>query len=116
LEILFLWWLTRKVGKVVKERGRKPGWFQVLAVVAWIGGGLSGIIVGTLLTQGEGGCAILSIVPGDVVALLGFFLPWFCETLFKYGRCYPLAGNPYQDSPQSPYRASCGRCAAWRCT
>jgi len=58
LEILFVWWLTRKVGKVVKERGCKPGWFQVLTVVAWIGGELAGIMLGTLLTQGEGGCAI----------------------------------------------------------
>src|SRR5215213_10313461 len=49
LEIIILIFLTRKVGEIVRSKGRKPGWFQFLAVVLWIGGELTGAVIGGIV-------------------------------------------------------------------
>jgi Na+-transporting methylmalonyl-CoA/oxaloacetate decarboxylase beta subunit len=49
LEIIILIFLTRHVGEIVRSKGRAAGWFQVLAVVLWIGGELTGVIVGIIV-------------------------------------------------------------------
>ena len=56
LEIIILIFLTRHVGEIVRSKGRKAGWFQLLTVVLWIGGeiigGIIGAIVGALSDSG----------------------------------------------------------------
>ena len=51
LEIILLIFLTRKVGEIVRSKGRKPGWFQLLTVVLWIGGELTGADIGAILGE-----------------------------------------------------------------
>jgi hypothetical protein len=49
LEIILLIFLTRRVGEIVRSKGRNAGWFQVLTVALWIGGELAGGIVGAIV-------------------------------------------------------------------
>src|SRR5215208_4012508 len=51
LEIILLIFLTRKVGEIVRSKGRKPGWFQLLTVVLWIGGELTGAVIGAVIGE-----------------------------------------------------------------
>ena len=49
IEILVIWLLARKIGGIVKEKGRSSGGYIVLTIVLWIGGELVGAIVGSVL-------------------------------------------------------------------
>lgn len=53
LEIVGIIILTRHVGKIVKEKGRKPGWYQFMAASFWIVSELLGALIGTVIF-GEG--------------------------------------------------------------
>ena len=67
LEIIILIFLVRHVGEIVRSKGRKAGWFQVMTVVLWIGGELFGGIVGGIIgALTESGMAL-----AYVLALLG---------------------------------------------
>ena|SRR5215207_627744 len=49
LEIIALIYLTRHVGGIVKSKGRRPGWFKLMTVLLWIGGELTGMVVGGIV-------------------------------------------------------------------
>jgi membrane protein DedA with SNARE-associated domain len=51
LEIILLIGLTRKVGEILRAKGRRPGWFQFLTVVLWIGGELVGAVIGAIIAM-----------------------------------------------------------------
>ncbi len=77
LEIIILIFLARKVGEIVRSKGRPAGWFQFLAVVLWIGGeligGLIGGIVGALTDTGMAlayVCALLGAAVGAGISIL----------------------------------------------
>jgi membrane protein DedA with SNARE-associated domain len=53
LEILALVYLTRKIGRMVEEKGRKGGWYKALTVFLWIGGEIVGAVLGAILAGGE---------------------------------------------------------------
>lgn len=53
LEILALVYLTRKIGRMVEEKGRKRGWYKALTVLLWFGGEIFGGIAGAILLGGE---------------------------------------------------------------
>ncbi len=55
LEILFLVYLGKQLGKMLRAKGRSAGWFQVLLVVLWVGGELAGAITVMMLTPGGSG-------------------------------------------------------------
>ncbi|HEX7313031.1 MAG TPA: hypothetical protein VF297_03885 [Pyrinomonadaceae bacterium] len=67
LEIIILIFLTRRVGEIVRSKGRKAGWFQVLTVVLWIGGELTGGIIGGIV----GALTDSGMLLAYVFALLG---------------------------------------------
>jgi cbb3-type cytochrome oxidase subunit 1 len=46
-ELPVAWYLMRRVEKIAKRKGRKSGWYKVLAWVLLFGGELFGLIVGT---------------------------------------------------------------------
>ncbi|HLL76907.1 MAG TPA: hypothetical protein VK421_16755 [Pyrinomonadaceae bacterium] len=46
LEIIALIYLTRRVGEIAREKGRKAGWFKFMTVVLWFGCEIGGGIVG----------------------------------------------------------------------
>ena len=77
LEIIILIFLARKVGEIVRSKGRKAGWFQFLAVVLWIGGELvGGVIGGSVGALTDTGmalayvCALLGAAAGAGISIL----------------------------------------------
>ena len=71
LEIIAIVALTRYVGKIVKQKNRKPGLYQFLTVIFWIGFEFIGAIIGTLM-YGEGmeryGIALLGAGIGALIS------------------------------------------------
>ncbi len=67
LEIILLIGLTKKIGRILEEKGRKSGWFKVLAVALWIGGEIIGAVVGAAVGQISG----LGLGAAYMLALLG---------------------------------------------
>jgi hypothetical protein len=62
IEILLIRALVKAIGRLLRDKGRSPGLFQFLAVVLWIGGEVTGGVVGVVLELGNG---------AYVLALLG---------------------------------------------
>jgi uncharacterized Tic20 family protein len=50
LEILALWWLTKRIGAIVRQKGRESLAYQIIAVVLWFGGEIGGALLGLLLS------------------------------------------------------------------
>ena len=48
LEILGIIILARYIGKIIRKKGRKPGWYQFMTVVLWLVCELIGVVIGTL--------------------------------------------------------------------
>ncbi|HEY9285503.1 MAG TPA: hypothetical protein VIP46_18775 [Pyrinomonadaceae bacterium] len=46
LELIALLYLTRCVGGIARQKGRKAGWFQLMTVLLWFGCELGGGVVG----------------------------------------------------------------------
>ncbi len=69
LEIFFLRWFVRKLAAIAKAKGRSGGWGG-LGAAMWIGGEISGFVIGGILDAGPGGygIALLLAVLGAVVA------------------------------------------------
>ena len=77
LEIILLIFLTRRVGEIVEEKGRRSGWYKVLTVVLWIGGEIIGAIVGLVVAELTGSgqflmylCALAGAALGAVLAFV----------------------------------------------
>ena len=51
IEILLLIALTKRIGRILEQKGRKSGWFKFLTVVLWFGGELIGGITGGVLAE-----------------------------------------------------------------
>ena len=75
LEILFLVYLCKQIGKILRDKGRSPGWFQFLLVVLWLGGEFFGAVVASVLGVGEAGGVYLGALLGAAGgAVLGFVI------------------------------------------
>lgn len=69
LEIAFLVWFCRKLASIAKGKGRSGSW-GALGALLWIGGEISGFVVGTI-AEAEAGAylvALLFAALGAVVA------------------------------------------------
>ncbi len=53
LEILGLFWLTKRIGLIVEQKGHRSLWYKVMTVLLWFGGEFAGAFMGALLTQGD---------------------------------------------------------------
>ncbi len=49
IEIAVIYWLAHRVGQIVKAKGRKPGWYQVMAVALWVVGEFLGGFLGEII-------------------------------------------------------------------
>lgn len=49
LEILAVWLLTKKVGKIVEAKGHRPTGYKILTVVLWIVGEIFGAVIGVII-------------------------------------------------------------------
>jgi hypothetical protein len=77
LEILFIWFLGKKIAAIATAKGRRPAGYVVLFVVMWFGGEISGAIA-SVATAGGGGpdmCefyefALLGAIVGGVITFI----------------------------------------------
>ena len=75
LEILLLVYLCKEVGKILRNKGRSPGWFQFLMVVLWLGGEFLGAMVAVILgVSGGGGVYIGALIGAAGGAVLAFVI------------------------------------------
>jgi F0F1-type ATP synthase assembly protein I len=51
LEIILLIYLTRHVGETVQAKGRRSGWFKLMTVLLWIGGEITGMVIGVIVSR-----------------------------------------------------------------
>lgn len=49
LEILLLWFLTKRIGNIVEEKGHNSGGYKLLTVVFWFGGEIAGALLGATM-------------------------------------------------------------------
>lgn len=68
LEIVLLITLTKKIGAILADKGRKGGWFKLLTVVLWFGGEIVGAVIGVVVSESY---ALDWLVVGYPLALLG---------------------------------------------
>jgi uncharacterized Tic20 family protein len=70
LEILALWWLTKRIGTIVRQKGHESLAYQIIAVVLWFGGeiagGIFGLIVGAFMNDSLGCLIYLFALVGAV--------------------------------------------------
>ena len=116
LEIFFLIWFAKKLSATATAKGRSGGW-AALGVCLWIGGELTGFIIGGVLRLGSGSylTAILSAVVGAVIAWivvsnLGDASPRTIEqhVLPRSQSISPVAGPSPIDMPPPPGSISQG--------
>lgn len=94
LEIILLIFLTRKIGEIVEEKGRKSGWYKLLTVVLWIGGEVIGAIIGFVIVNLTGSAELLAYLFAILGAAAG------AGTAFLIARSLtPVAYNPPPPPP-----------------
>ena len=76
LEIALLIVLTRKIGEICREKGRKATGYKILTVVLWFGGEIVGAIIGALITGGQESLTIyiLALAGAGAGAGIAFFI------------------------------------------
>lgn len=77
LEIILLIFLCKKIGAIIREKGRSPVAFQVLTVFLWFGGEIAGAVVGIIVSGNEepGPAAyIFALVGAAVGATIAFLI------------------------------------------
>lgn len=78
LEIILLIFLTRKIGEIVEEKGRKGTWYKVMTVVLWIGGEIVGALIGAVVAGlsgiGDFSIYIFALVGAAVGAGISFIV------------------------------------------
>ena len=92
LEILFLIHLTKKIGKIVEPKGRKPGGYKAMLVAFWFGGEILGLVIG-MSVLGEGiGMYLIALVGAGIGAAVSF----------------GIANNLAPETPESQSQAGTG--------
>ena len=75
LEVLLLIYLSRRLGEIVRAKGRSAGWYQFLLVVLWFGGEIFGAVVTVTVFRADGLAAYLGAIVGAAGgAVLGFVI------------------------------------------
>ena len=64
LEILLLIYLGKRIGTMLRAKGRSAGWMQALLVVCWFGGEVAGAVTMILLFGVSDGSAYLGALIG----------------------------------------------------
>jgi hypothetical protein len=72
LEILFLVYLCRQLGRTLRDKGRSAGWYQFLLVVLWFGGEFFGGIVALVLGIDGLGIYLGALLGAAGGAVIGF--------------------------------------------
>ncbi len=107
LEILYLAWFVRKLAAIAKAKGRSGGWGG-LGALFWIGGEITGFIVGEIADVGAGSYlfALVSAAIGAGIAYAIVSSLGRGKTWDDYGMpaAVPAYAPPPFD-PANPYSA-----------
>jgi hypothetical protein len=84
LEILAIYWMCKKIGSMLREKGRNPLGFQIMAVVLWLGGELCagvGVAIVQAIRHGaetEPGLELyaFALLGAIIGALISFGIVW----------------------------------------
>lgn len=72
LEIAFLVWFCRKLASIAKGKGRSGSW-GALGALLWIGGEISGFVVGTL-ADAEAGSYLVALLFAGLGAVVAYVI------------------------------------------
>ncbi len=72
LEILFLIHLSKKIGKIVEAKGRKPGGYKAMLVAFWFGGEIVGLLIGGAMVGESIGIYLIALIGAGVGAAVSF--------------------------------------------
>jgi len=92
LEILFLIYLSKKIGKIVEAKGRKPGGYKAMLVAFWFGGEIIGFIIGGAAVGESIGMYLIALIGAGIGAAVAF----------------GIANNLAPERPESPSQAGTG--------
>ena len=114
LEIIAVVFLAKKLAAIAKAKGRSAGW-AALGPVLWIGGEITGAVVGFAMTGGDGlapyGFAIMGAIIGAVASYLIVNALGANEDAMAWDpdRPYSFAPPaPTHHDPNNPYAAPGG--------
>lgn len=51
LEIFLVVYLSKKIGKILEEKGHKKGWYIAIFVVTWFASEIAGMLIGAVLFE-----------------------------------------------------------------
>jgi hypothetical protein len=98
LEIIILFRLCGSIGRVMEQKGHKPGWYKLMLVLFWFGGELSGALIAAaasaLAIRNERASMSLIYLCALLRAALGAFLA------FAIARSVPPAQNEVWEEVQ----------------
>ncbi len=94
LEVLFLIKFTRHLAKMAREKGRSGGWGG-LGVAFWIGGELTGFIVGGLADAGAGAYLVALLFAAMGATAAYFIVKSLGDELQAALQPLPVAAGPY---------------------
>jgi hypothetical protein len=72
LEILFLIFLAKKMGKTVEAKGRKAGRYKAMLVAFWFGGEILGLIIGRAIVGESIAIYLIALIGAGVGAAAAF--------------------------------------------
>jgi hypothetical protein len=72
LEILFLIFLAKKMGKIVEAKGREPGRYKAMLVAFWFGGEILGLIIGRAIVGEYAAIYLIALIGAGVGAVAAF--------------------------------------------
>jgi len=72
LEIFFLIFLSKKIGKIVEAKGRKPGGYKAMLVAFWFGGEIIGLIIGGAMFGESIAIYLIALIGAGVGAAASF--------------------------------------------
>ncbi|MFT7037063.1 MAG: energy-converting hydrogenase Eha subunit A [Cyclobacteriaceae bacterium] len=49
LEVILVIYLSKKIGKILDEKGHNKGWYVAIFVITWIVSEISGIVLGAII-------------------------------------------------------------------
>jgi hypothetical protein len=78
LELVFVYYLCKGLGKRARAKGYRPVWLQALLVLLWIGGEIGGAVVATIV-------ALIVSPPADMATFEPPMLPLYLGALCGAG-------------------------------
>lgn len=112
LEIVLVIALCKVLGNLLRAKGRKPIWFQVMLVLGWILGEFAGAFVGGVvhaIRNGEApmgiGVYLFAIMGAAVGAGCTFLIAYLLPALNRESRLENLTYEPLERriDPNNPY-------------